>query len=137
MRPATRVTPPETLAAAAADPAVASILTESREMWRNDKYVAIARRRDDGSVSVLSVRRDDRKPTRDWRDLQRIKNDIAGPETEAIELFPAESRLVDVANQTWIWVFPPGTQLPLGFHERAVATESDPRFPAAQQRPLP
>src|SRR5438034_10689879 len=34
-------------------------------------------------------------PVRRWRDLQRIKNELMGPEREAVEVFPAESRLHD------------------------------------------
>jgi hypothetical protein len=34
----------------------------------------------------------------DWRELQRIKNEIVGDEIEAVELYPAESRLLDTAN---------------------------------------
>jgi hypothetical protein len=45
----------------------------------------------------LSIKRRDRKPlgVEHFRDLQRIKNEIIGPEFEAVELYPAESRLVD------------------------------------------
>ncbi len=60
---------------------------------------------------------------RDWRVLQRIKNDVAGPEREAIEICPAESRLVDTANQYHLWVLPEGEKMPLGFHERLVTDD--------------
>jgi len=33
-----------------------------------------------GRVTHLSIRRNDRKPVRDWRELQRIKNELCGPE---------------------------------------------------------
>jgi hypothetical protein len=42
----------------------------------------------------------------DFRDMQCIKNDIAGPEWEAIELFPAESRLLDPSNYYTLWCAP-------------------------------
>jgi hypothetical protein len=42
----------------------------------------------------------------DFRDMQCIKNDICGPEWEAIELFPAESRLLDPSNYYTMWCAP-------------------------------
>jgi hypothetical protein len=138
MQRATGFMPPATAEAARNDPAVAAVIDEIKEIWRNDKYVVIVERTTDtGDVMSLSIRRDDRKPAGDWRDLQRIKNEIAGPEVEAINLHPAESRLVDTANQTWLWCMPPGVTLPLGFNEgRIVSGENDPRFPNTKQRPL-
>jgi hypothetical protein len=53
----------------------------------------------------LSIKRNDKAPIMDWRDLQDIKNKLVGPEHEAIQLFPAESRCVDSANQYHLWAF--------------------------------
>lgn len=47
----------------------------------------------------LSIKRNDKEPILDWRDMQDIKNKLIGPEHEMVQLFPAESRLVDSANQ--------------------------------------
>jgi hypothetical protein len=107
------------------------------EMWRNNLYIATVRRREDGSVESISVRRDDQSPVHPWRHLQWIKNDIAGPEAEAVNLHPAESRLLDTANQSWLWVLPPGHHFPMGFNEgRIVSDEVDPaQFPGAVQSP--
>lgn len=55
-------------------------------------------------VVHLSIKRRDRSPVHDWRDLQAIKNALVGTEFEAIEVYPAESRLVDTANQYHLWV---------------------------------
>jgi hypothetical protein len=38
-------------------------------------------------------------PIHNWRHLQQIKNDICGEESEALELYPAMSRIVDTVNQ--------------------------------------
>ena len=47
-------------------------------------------------------------------------------------LMGAETRLVDVSNQFWLWCLPAGDRIPAGFTERAVEdARSDPRFPAA------
>lgn len=90
--------------------------------WMNDRYTAIVNELDHG-MTWLSVRRNDRKPIRDWRDLQRVKNDITDPEREAFEMFPAESRLVDTVNQYHLWVLPEGQRLPVGWERRVVTDE--------------
>lgn len=93
------------------------------EVFTNDRYQVI-RRFDHGNGTQtmihLSIKRLDKEPIHDWRDLQVIKNDLAGPETEAVELYPAESRLVDAANQFHLWCFP-GFRFPFGFADRLVA----------------
>lgn len=85
------------------------------EMWRNDRYIVVVDRREDGSVQELSIRRADRKAVHDWRDFQRIKSEVAGAEVEAFEMYPAESRLMDTANQYMLYVLPPGERIPAGF----------------------
>jgi hypothetical protein len=65
-----------------------------REMWANSRYIALVERWPDGSVVHISYRRRDRKAFKDWRDAQMIKNDIAGPDLEAVELYPAITRLM-------------------------------------------
>lgn len=73
----------------------------------------------------LSIKTRDKAPFHNWRDIQRIKNELLGPEIEAIELFPSESRLVDTANQYYVFAFPwndfPGHRFPFGFTERFVS----------------
>jgi hypothetical protein len=54
----------------------------------------------------LTFKRNDRAAVRDWRHFQAIKNEVAGPEREAIELYPPESMLVDAANEYHLWVLP-------------------------------
>lgn len=73
----------------------------------------------------LSIKRLDREPIRDWRELQLIKNAIVGEEVEAFEIFPAESRLVDAANQYHLFCFKPGVKIPVGFDTRLVGGEDD------------
>lgn len=83
----------------------------------------------------LSIKRLDREPIHDWRDLQKIKNAIVGEEAEAVELYPAESRLVDAANQYHLWCFRPGFKLPLGFDTRLVQDHDD-GITGSKQRPF-
>jgi hypothetical protein len=82
----------------------------------------------------LSIKRRDKAPIHDWRDLQRIKNDLIGEENEAVELYPAESRLCDSANQYHLWVLAdPELRFPFGYNERFVAEGN---WEGSKQRPF-
>lgn len=82
----------------------------------------------------LSIRRQDRGTAKDWRHFQQIKNELVGPECEAVEMYPAESRLVDTANQYHLWCFAePGPKWPFGFGERVTA-DAAAEGSGAQQR---
>ena len=62
------------------------------------------------AVKEISFKRHDRQWPNDWRDAMRIKNEVAGPDVEAVELYPAQSRVVDTANQRFLWCYPPGAR---------------------------
>lgn len=47
-----------------------------------------------------------------WFEKQRIKNELFGPERCAVEVFPADSQLVDEANMYHLWVLPKEMKLP-------------------------
>jgi hypothetical protein len=98
------------------------------ECWKNDIYQVSVERKpiSDGFQAVyLSIKRLDQKPCKDWRAFQRIKNQLVGPECEFVELYPAESRLVDTANQYHLWgTNDPSYRFPLGFSERVVQGKS-------------
>lgn len=109
------------------------------EQWMNDQYVVHKREQlnDKGEVTHmhLSIRNADRSTKHDWRDFQRIKNQLAGPEWEAIELYPAESRLIDMANQYHLFCLK--TEIPLGWTgQRLVGNQAqaDTLTPGAKQR---
>lgn len=84
----------------------------------------------------ISCKRRDRQPLHDWRVKQEIKNAIVGPDCEAVELYPAERRLVDTANQYHLWAFDdPRMDFPFGYGERLVLGPGDgPSIPGAVQR---
>jgi hypothetical protein len=93
-------------------------------VFMNDVYQVNVRRVEVpgwGECMHLSIKRLDRQPVTDWRDKQWIKNQSAGPEAEAVELYPAESRLVDTANQFHLFCIPPGHRFPFGFESRMVS----------------
>lgn len=113
-------------------------LPDDATMFVNDRYTVIVRSLDSRPGWLwLSIRRNDRRAVRDWRDLQRIKTELAGPEREAVELYPAESRLVDTSNQYHLWVAPDGVRFPIGYDERLLLDAADARSAHAKQRPLP
>lgn len=82
----------------------------------------------------LSIKRRDKEAIHDWRELQEIKSKLCGDNCEGLELYPAESRVVDAANQFHLWVLPPGVQIPVGYFEGTGRTEKDPR--GGKQRPF-
>jgi hypothetical protein len=104
-----------------------------QEGWFNGTYGAMATRREDGSVRLLTIIRLNRGPLHDWRDLQEVKNQICGAGCEACELYPAESRTVDIANHSHLWVLPPGQRFPFGF-QRGVKSEDE--VETGRQRPF-
>ena len=95
----------------------------SADLWMNHIYTVSDygwEQVGDMEIRHLSFKRNDRKPVTDWRHKQYIKNQLCGEECEACELFPAESRLVDGANQYHLWVLREGTYFPFGFFEGRV-----------------
>ena len=74
----------------------------------------------------LSIKRIDKNPICDWRHMQRIKNKLVGDEYEAVQLFPAESRVVDMANQYHLWCLPNKQQFPIGW-ETGIKIETSTR----------
>lgn len=93
-------------------------------LFSNNRYhviVYLHKNRVEGGPGVfhLSIRNNDRSAKRDWRDFQRIKNEFLGPEYEAVEVYPRESQLADMANQFHLWAFNTSgdwlTELGIGF----------------------
>ena len=102
------------------------------EVWINDIYeVHIQRGKKadwmihepsmKGLMDYVTIKRKDKKWIHDWRHFQLIKNELCGKEKEAIEIYPAESRLVDTANQYHLFVFP--DRIPFGYLTRGVIKE--------------
>ena len=95
------------------------------EEWENDLYYGCLRHHASGFPvgggpwALLSISRLDETAAHDFRDFQRIKNDLLGPEWEAVELYPAESRLRDPSNRFYLWCVPKGV-FNFGFEDRLV-----------------
>lgn len=70
-----------------------------------------------GQIDHLIIRRHDgaAEPF-PWAELQRIKDELLGSERVAVEVFPAQSQLVDDAHCRHLWVLPDAFALPFGLH---------------------
>ena len=82
------------------------------EHWWSDTYTVTRRIVDRdpvfgsrGGMIILGISSEDGKARHDFRDFQKIKNQLAGEEWEAFELYPAESRLLDPSNYYLLWCF--------------------------------
>ncbi len=100
------------------------VANKKTRMYRNSRYFVKKTPLEEGGW-MLSIRTTENDARHDWREFQRIKNELCGPECEAIELYPAESRLVDTANQYWVHVLPEGMRIPVGFNDRLVMKPGD------------
>jgi len=102
------------------------------KIFVNDKYQVAMRTiaNDDPevpSVVHLSIKRLDKEPIHDWRDLQKIKNELVGAEIEMWECYPKESQLIDTANQYHMWGFLTEQKIiPFGFNEGRKVIDHDP-----------
>jgi len=111
------------------------------EIWYNDIYHITVRRHKkdavfgtDGGMIQLGINTHEGIARHDWREFQSIKNQLAGPECEAFELYPAESRLCDPSNYYTLWCFPGVKRLKVGLMERRVL---DADISLSPQRRLP
>jgi hypothetical protein len=108
------------------------------EYWINNLYQVQVRYFADMKMAHINIRRRDGKAIfRDWRHFQWIKNQLIGPECEAVELYPAESRMVDASNKYHLWCSTdPAFRFPIGMMERDVDYSRGGDTNGTRQRPL-
>jgi hypothetical protein len=102
------------------------------DVWMNSRYQVNIRRdravdgQEDGpragwpEMIHLSIKRRDKQPMgpERYRDFMLIKDELVGPEHEAVELYPRRSRETDTANQYHLWVLARSDiSFPFGFRE--------------------
>jgi hypothetical protein len=93
-----------------------------KEVWENDKYL-VWEYVPDGNIVHLGIvsklaKRGEPLANIPWNDKQEIKNQLCGREVEAIELFPAESRMVDTFNMYHLWCDrTPAFRFPYGWND--------------------
>lgn len=88
--------------------------TVSYRVFKDDKF---------GSILHLKIHRNDLKDGITWEELQSIKNDFAGSDTQAIEFYPREKHLVNIAPVRHLWCFMSGEQIKFGYRFRATSIE--------------
>lgn len=109
--------------------------------WECDEYYGSLREYargfpiGDGPYKILGITAIDETARHDWREFQQLKNHLVGDEWEGIELYPAESRLVDPSNRFYLWCIPKDV-IPWGLPGdfRRVNTDTRDGVP---QRPYP
>lgn len=65
-----------------------------------------------GLTVHIKVRRRDEKSNVPWWALQLIKNEVAGEDAIAIEVYPPHGEVIDELNMRHLWVVPEGVTVP-------------------------
>jgi hypothetical protein len=67
-----------------------------------------------GAIHLAVTSLSGKRPT--WHEMQRIKNEVAGRSSFAIEIYPPNDQVVDEADMFHIWVL--SKPLPFSIYER-------------------
>jgi hypothetical protein len=102
------------------------------KFYKNSRYVVFWFTTTIGKHTLirLTIRNKDHSAKHDWREFQRIKNELLGRDEEAVELYPVESRLIDTKNEFHLWCLR-GAQFRFGWDGREISEAS------GMQRPWP
>lgn len=60
------------------------------------------------AIRAMIQRHDDSPIPNHWSELQKIKNELFGEQTVAVEYYPRMSELIDDHNIYWLWIYPEG-----------------------------
>jgi len=85
-----------------------------------------------------SLKRRDKEPIMDWRDMQLIKNTFFGDDATMLQIFPPEKHLVDTSNQYYFFALL-DYEMPFGFKERLISDATNSEIPTGgrnKQRPF-
>ena len=82
-----------------------------RTAWGKVEHVTITR-------SYNGVTTSDGSNTFTWAEKQQIKDELFGKNRAAIEVYPKEDRLIDVADVYHLWVFDKKFEMPFGIHPK-------------------
>ena len=106
-------------------------LEEGEQYWRNSFYTVMVKYLDlaegeSGGIR-LDIRHNQNKPIREWKHLQRIKNELIGEEREAMEIFPPQSMVTDMSNMHHLFAAPVGVSSVYVYEEKLAQTGLTPR----------
>ena len=97
-------------------------MIKNEKWFSNALYSASVQLEENKEIEIgiyhISFKRHDRSDDGKipWQHKQWIKNDICGVEAEGVELFPAESRILNTANQYHLWVLADNKPMPFGLN---------------------
>lgn len=86
------------------------------EAAANDLYSVLIRRLPTEVINLAIRTISHREPP--WRDLQRIKDELFGPDSFAVQVYPTRDRLVDGADMYHLWIMPLGYEPGFGLDAR-------------------
>lgn len=75
---------------------------EIHTAFKNEVFCVLERSRPDGVRHLMISSMSGNRPT--WWEAQRIKNEIAGADATAVEVYPPQSEVVDDADAYHLWV---------------------------------
>ncbi len=87
-------------------------------VWKNNIYVVqifdywLSDSNGSKYGKKLMIRRNDAEPCHNWNAFQRIKNELCGEDSVAVEVYPRQNNLIDEANMYWLWVYPSSVECP-------------------------
>jgi len=88
---------------------------EFTKAHRNKVFSVLDRTTTDGVRHLAVASLSQIRPS--WYEMQRIKDELAGPDATAVEVYPPHAEIVDGADMFHIWVLP----TPLSFGLRMTA----------------
>jgi hypothetical protein len=77
---------------------------DCRRAYKCNVFSVLERKLPDGVIHLSISSLSGIRPT--WWEMQRIKNDIAGTNATAVEVYPPQNEVVDGADMFHIWVLP-------------------------------
>lgn len=88
------------------------------KVWRNNQFLVQVYQEADQiirlTVNRTAAARDGWRQEISWDDLQAVKNAVGFGNSQAVEIYPAEVDVVNVANMRHLWVLP--EKLPFGWN---------------------
>lgn len=118
-----------------ADSVYDSYMSRGFRVYENGEYIVMKIPMEEMGIIRLSIQNMDKSAKHDWRDFQEIKNTLIGPEHEAAELYPAESRKHDIGNAFHLFVLEGEcARFPFGAEDRRVSNHAPSGY---EQRQLP
>lgn len=85
------------------------------KQWGNVEHVTITKIRESEDESIIAT---GGERAIGWNEKMQIKNELFGEDRFAIEVYPKQDRLVDVADVYHLWVFNKKFEMPFGIHPK-------------------